>query len=230
MRALSDLASPERAKANAWYFKTGKGEYGEGDEFIGITMPDMRKVAKEFRDLPREELEQLLYSKKHEHRMTALVILTEQYRCGSRKEQNGIVRFYLKHIGQVNNWDLVDVSAPRILGAHYERYGGQQKLVSLAKSKDLWERRTGIVSTFAFVDAERFTLPIEIATVLLNDTHDLMHKATGWVLREVGKKDRKVLDRFLKQHAATMPRTMLRYSIERHPERERKKWLRYGEK
>ena len=224
--ALSLVATKERAKTNAWFFKTGKGEYGEGDEFIGVTMPNMRRVAHQFQDISFSEIEQLLESKKHEHRMTGLLILVGQYKQGDLLEQKRCVRFYLKNLKCVNNWDLVDTSAPQMVGDYYLHQGGVEKLYTLAHSKNVWRRRVGIVGTFAFIRAGKLQPTLDIAELLLNDRHDLIHKATGWMLREVGKQDKKVLEEFLKKHVAEMPRTMLRYSIERLPEKERKFWLK----
>jgi 3-methyladenine DNA glycosylase AlkD len=224
-RALESVSSLERAKINAWFFKTGKGEYGEGDEFLGVTVPDQRKVAKEYVELSFEEIQKLLQSKKHEHRLTALLILTLQYKRGGIKEQKGVVSFYLKNIIYVNNWDLVDLSAYHILGAQYVQNGGEKMLFVLAKSKNLWERRIGIIATLAFIRDKNYDPTLKIAEILLHDTEDLMHKAVGWMLREMGKRDKKTLVTFLEKHSTVMPRTMLRYAIERFPKEERTMWL-----
>jgi len=250
-RALKARATPERAKTNAWFFKTGVGQYGEGDRFLGVTVPDARNVAQQFRDLPLDEVATLLASPLHEVRLAGLLILVSQYehpeKCTSfpvsshssklfytddrlykivlEKEKKEVVRFYRAHLDRVNNWDLVDLSASQILGAHYVAYGGERALYALAKSKSLWRRRIAIVATYAFIRADRYEHPLAIAELLLNDTHDLIHKATGWMLREVGKRDKHVLEGFLREHAHHMPRTCLRYAIERFPERERKGWL-----
>lgn len=225
-KALQAYASPERAKSNAWFFKTGKGQYGEGDEFIGVTVPNTRKVAKQFVDLAFSELEILLASKKHEHRLAALLILVQRFTRANEKEQKEIVRFYLAHVAQVNNWDLVDLSASQILGTHFCLYGGEEKLIKFAQSKNLWRRRVSIVATCAFIRAGKYDQTLRIANMLLHDTEDLLHKAVGWMLREVGKKDVSVLQQFLTEHTHEMPRTMLRYAIERFPEEERKIWLK----
>jgi len=225
-RALRGYASKERARINAWFFKTGKGEYGEGDEFIGVTVPQARKVATLFSNLSFSELEKLLSSKKHEHRLTALLILVHCYAKAEVKKQKEILRFYLDHLDHINNWDLVDLSAPKILGVHYCLYGGEEKLIHLAKQKNIWKKRIGIVATYAFIREGRFELTLQISKLLLSDQEDLLHKAVGWMLREVGKKDNRVLKLFLAEYYEEMPRTTLRYAIERFPEIERKKWLK----
>ena len=225
-KVLLDLSTKKRAETNAWFFKTGKGEYGEGDEFIGVTVPEQRKVAKRFMEMPFGEIEKLLSGKMHEFRLTALLILIEKYKETDEKGKKKIKNFYIKNIKAVNNWDLVDLSAPKILGAYYFEFGGEEKLYKMAKSKNMWERRIAIVSTFAFIRKEKLELTTDISEMLLGDTHDLMHKAVGWMLREAGKKDKETLVSFLKKHSTKMPRTMLRYSIERFPEPERKKWLK----
>lgn len=234
--ALAAYASPKKAQASAWFFKTGPGQYGEGDQFIGVTVPEQRKVAKEFRELSFDELDTLLASPIHEHRLTALLILVTQYEhlqketslnidgrlyLGRLKE---IVRFYIAHLDRVNNWDLVDLSAHKILGAHYMRYGGEKKLYALARSKKLWERRVAIVATFAFIQAGMLEHTFAIVELLLNDREDLMHKATGWMLRECGKREKRYLVSFLETHAHEMPRTMLRYAIEKFTDGERRMW------
>ncbi len=242
-------ASPERAKTNSWFFKTRPGQYGEGDQFIGVTVPDARKVARHFRDLPLDEVAKLLASPLHEVRLTGLLVLVERYKhcqgqvgvsrlhsadaythgrehvLHTKREMQATVHCYLAHLDRVNNWDLVDVSAPQILGVHYLTYGGERKLYMFAKSKNLWERRIAIVATFAFIRTGRCEHTLAIAELLLTDIEDLLHKATGWMLREVGKRDRRVLDMFLASHGARMPRTMLRYAIEKHPESERTRIL-----
>jgi 3-methyladenine DNA glycosylase AlkD len=224
-RALTEYSSLTRAATNAWFFKTGPGEYGEGDVFVGVTMPNIRKVARAYTNLSLVETEKLLASKVHEHRMTGLIVLVEKYERGERRTHRDIAKWYLAHIDRVNNWDLVDCSAPQILGKHYLMYGGEKKLYTFTKSRSLWRRRVAIVATFAFIRAGELTHTFAIAELLLKDTHDLIHKAAGWMLRVAGKMDKKALEHFLKKHGTDMPRTMLRYAIERFPERERKKWL-----
>jgi 3-methyladenine DNA glycosylase AlkD len=229
-KALAGFASNEKAEKSAWFFKTGKGEYGEGDTFIGVTVPEQRSIAKQYSKLPFTEIKKLLTSKTHEHRFTALLILVEQYKKGDKKEKKSIVSFYLTHTDSINNWDLVDCSAPYIVGAFYVEYGGEEKLLHLAKSKNMWERRISIVATWAFIRMGSLSLVEKIAPIHLSDKEDLLHKATGWMLREMGKKDVKKLRNFLKNYSSNMPRTMLRYAIEKFPETERKKWLQKDKK
>jgi 3-methyladenine DNA glycosylase AlkD len=236
--ALARHASPEKARTSSWFFKTGPGQYGAGDQFIGVTVPEQRIVAKNFGQLSFQELEKLLASPIHEHRCTALLILVAQYErvCKTRTGTSSndryrmcrlkeIVSFYIAHLDRINNWDLVDVSAHKILGAYYLEFGGEKKLYTLARSKKLWERRVAIVATATFIRAGLLEHTFAIALLVLNDPEDLMHKATGWMLREAGKKDKKRLETFLETYAHEMPRTMLRYALEKFPETERKKWL-----
>jgi len=221
---LSRLANPFKATLLQGFFKTGKGEYAEGDVFLGIAVPETRKVAKNFTGLGLKELEKSLHSKFHEERLAALLILAEKFRNASEKERKRIFDFYLENARFVNNWDLVDLSAPKIAG-EFLLDKNRAVLYRLAKSKLIWERRIAVLSTFAFLRDSDFNDCIAIAELLLEDRHDLIHKAVGWMLREVGKKDMKVLENFLEMHWKGMPRTMLRYSIEKFPEKERKKWL-----
>lgn len=223
-KELRKFASSERKKVNEWFFKTGKGQYGEGDKFIGVRMPDLRKVASEFADLKLSEVKKLLDSEIHEDRLLALVILTLQFKKAEPKAQKLIYDFYLKHTKRINNWDLVDVSAHKIVGA-YLLDRPRAILKKLAKSKNMWERRIAMISTAMFISKGETKDAIEIATLLKDDTHDLMHKAVGWMLREVGKKDIKVLEEFLQKYLKTLPRTTLRYAIERFPEKKRKAYL-----
>ncbi len=212
-KALKKHGSSAKAKASAWFFKTGKEQYGYGDVFIGVTVPEQRKIAKHFKDLPLPEIKKLLVSKYHECRLTALIILVAQFNDGSEKTREKLAKFYLANAKRVNNWDLVDSSAPYILG-QYLLHKDRKVLYKLAKSKNLWERRIAILSTFWFIREGEFKDALAIGELLLSDTHDLMHKATGWMLREVGKRSRPTLVRFLNTHKATMPRTALRYAIE----------------
>ena len=223
-KALELIASKEKAAFFPYFFKTGKGQYGEGDVFIGVTVPHQRKIAKQFSALPLSESQKLLASKIHEHRLTALTILVSQYKKGDAKVQETIFRFYLKNISRVNNWDLVDCSCRDIVGDHLQK-GDRKLLYRLAKSKNLWERRIAIVSTWAYIRRGELKDTFAIAEVLLNDTHDLIHKAVGWMLREAGKRDEKALHAFLSTHVKAMPRTALRYAIERFPESVRKAYL-----
>jgi 3-methyladenine DNA glycosylase AlkD len=223
-RELSQLNDHDRAKNLQWFFKTGKGQYGEGDIFLGITVPEQRKVAKKHVDLSLDDLQELLNSKIHEHRFTALVILIAKYRKAEESIKAEIFEFYLKNTEKINNWDLVDLSAPRIVG-DYLLNKERSILYRLAKSNSLWERRVSILSTFTFIDNNDFEDALNISELLLNDEHDLIHKAVGWALREIGKRDQNIEERFLTMHYLHMPRTMLRYAIEKLGEKKRKKYL-----
>lgn len=212
---LLALASTQKAKSSAWFFKTGPGEYGEGDVFIGVTVPEQRKVAAKYKDLPLLEIKQLLRSKEHEYRLTALFILVKQFKHGDEKKQRQIFDLYLKNTKWINNWDLVDSSAPYIVGG-FLKNRPRAMLYDLAKSNSLWERRIAMLSTLAFIVDGDPRDALKIAKLLLKDEHDLIHKAVGWMLREVGKRC-KLEDEliFLDKHYRKMPRTMLRYAIER---------------
>jgi 3-methyladenine DNA glycosylase AlkD len=213
-RALRQLADPARARVLQGFFRTGPGQYGEGDRFLGLTMPQIRALASDARDLPLDQIERLLESPWHEARMLALVVLAARFRGAAPAEQRAIYRLYLRRSDRINNWDLVDVTAPAIVGGYlFER--SPAPLRRLARSRNLWERRIAILATHYFIRRGRLDLTFELAESLLADRHDLMHKAVGWTLREAGKKDELALRRFLDRHAATMPRTALRYAIER---------------
>lgn len=207
------------------FFKTGPGQYGEGDRFLGVVVPDSRKVMKEFRDAPLTEVKRLLASPWHEDRFLALLILVDQYERGDEAHRHKVFSLYLKSTRRINNWDLVDVTAHKIVGAQLDDRP-RDLLYQLARSRDLWERRISIISTFRFIRRNDLKDSLRLAELLLDDEHDLMHKAVGWVLREVGKKDLGALEGFLKKHHAAMPRTALRYAIERFPEEKRKKYLK----
>lgn len=218
-KALRDAGNPEDAVFLQRFFKTGPGQYGEGDHFLGIRVPATRTLARQFRDLPLADVEELLHDKWHEARSLALVLLVGRYERGDDAERRRVYKLYLAKTDRINNWDLVDLSAPSIVGAHLESRS-RAVLDKLAKSKSLWERRIAIVSTYWFIRCRQFDDTFRISTALLGDKHDLIHKAVGWMLREVGKRDESALERFLDEHAKTMPRTALRYSIERMtPER-----------
>lgn len=220
--ALAALASPEKAVVMARFFKTGPGEYAEGDVFRGITVPAQRKVARTFALLPRVEVVDLLCSPIHEERLTALFILGHQFLKGDAKVQKAIVELYLGHTRYINNWDLVDSSAREILGA-WLLTKDRAILYKLAKSKVLWERRISIVATYAFIRAGEFEDTVQISKLLLSDKHDLIHKATGWMLREMGARGgRETLIRFLDENAAIMPRTAVRYAVEHFPKNQRR--------
>lgn len=223
-RALKKLGTKERAASSAWFFKTGKSGYAKDDLFIGVTVPRQRLLARDYTLLPLSEIRTLLKSKIHECRLTALIILVGQYKNAGVKERERIAKFYLANAALVNNWDLVDTSASNILGVHLL---GRDRTVlyTLAKSTNIWKRRIAIVATLAFIKAGDLGDTLRISEMLLVDTHDLMHKAVGWMLREVGKQSRPTLVGFLKTHAHNMPRTALRYSIEHFSLPERKKFM-----
>lgn len=223
---LAKYASDTDAVNLQWFFKTGPWEYGEGDQFIGVRVPAIRKVSKEFKDLPLTEVKKLIESPVHEHRMTGLIILTLQYPRATVQVKKAIFDLYMGQLmrGNVNNWDLVDVTCRHIVGEHVQN--NRSVLYELAKSNNLWERRVSIISTFAYIAKGDPSTSLELAELLLYDKHDLMHKAVGWTLREVGKRcDRQLLLDFLDQHAATMPRTTLRYAIEHLPEAQRRHYV-----
>lgn len=224
-RELREASDPERARNLAWFFKTGKGQYGEGDEFSGITVPVLRKIAKRFIHLGLGDIRKLLNSPIHEHRFTALEILVFQYQAGDGPTKQKVFDFYLKNTRQINNWDLVDTSAPYIAGDHLVPRS-RDVLYRLAKSSNLWERRIGIVATLAFIRNCDLKDTFAISKLLLNDKHDLIHKAVGWMLREAGKRSPQALRDFLEQNYASMPRTALRYAIERFPEAQRRRMLK----
>lgn len=219
---LKEKSNPEKAEILQRFFKTGKGQYGEGDIFLGVMVPETRTIAKKYFDLDVRDVKDLLNSNIHEHRLIGLLILIGKYEKGEREN---IFNFYLDNSSRINNWDLVDLTAPKIVG-NFLSDKKRDILYDLLKSDNLWERRIAIISTFSFIRENDFKDALKIAEKLLQDEHDLIHKAVGWVLREVGKKDVKVLEGFLKKHYKNMPRTMLRYSIERFPEEERRKWLK----
>jgi 3-methyladenine DNA glycosylase AlkD len=224
-RALRELASAERAVGSAWFFKCGEGDYGEGDVFIGVTVPQQRAVAKRFAALPLPQAEKLLQSKIHEDRLTALLILVLQSRDPQLRPR--IRRLYLKNVARVNNWDLVDSSAEYIVG----NGGSPALLMKLAGSKHLWSRRIAMIATFHHIRRGSAREALAIAERLVADEHDLIHKAVGWMLREVGKRASPVpLRAFLRKHAAAMPRTMLRYAIEHMAKPERERWMRAAQR
>ncbi len=225
LAALREHADKSDAEFLRRYFKTGPGQYGEGDRFIGVRVPATRRVARRFRDLSLPETLELLRSAIHEERFLALIILTEKYRGSTPEEQGEIYREYLNHTRFINNWDLVDTSADRIVGAHLSGRS-RRPLYRLARSGLLWERRIAVMATFHFIRNGEFAETVKIAGMLLDDPEDLIHKAAGWMLREVGKRDRDVEESFLREHYRRMPRTMLRYAIEKFPEDLRRRYLR----
>ena len=226
--AIKSKSSAKQAKNAKHFFKTAKGEYGFGDIFIGVRVPVIRQIARKYQQLPLTEIEKLTSSKLHEVRLCGLVIITMQYkRAKSEAAQKRLFDFYLKQIkkGRVNNWDLVDVTAPIMGGYLIPRSDSMQLLKKLARSKDLWQRRSAILFTFAYIRKRELKPTITIVKMLLNDKHDLIQKASGWALREVGKKNVSLLRNFLKDNSHKMGRTSLRYAIEKLPKAERKKWL-----
>jgi 3-methyladenine DNA glycosylase AlkD len=222
---LRSLSDPEKAKFLAGFFKTGPGEYGEGDRFLGVVVPKIRKVARKHLQASRKEIRKLLSSAFHEERLTALLILVEQYRRGDEQTQKGIFDLYLAGTAKINNWDLVDLTAQHIVGEHLS---GRDRsvLTKLALSKNLWERRISILSTFCYIRQGESDETLRIAELLMQDSHDLIHKAVGWMLREVGNRCSFAKEcEFLDRHAVEMPRTMLRYAIERFPAELRSRYM-----
>ncbi len=222
---LKKYANPKKAKVLRSFFKTGKGEYGEGDIFLGVLSEDIKFVAKQFEKVDLKVAQNLISSKIHEERMLALRIIMNKFKKGDEEIREKIYNFYLKNTKNINNWDLVDVSAPHIVGAHLIDKD-KKILYKLAQSNNLWERRIAIISTFAFIKNKNYNNTLKIAEALLKDNYDLMHKATGWMLREVGNRDRAIEEKFLQGHYQQMPRTMLRYAIEKFPEALRQKYLK----
>jgi len=225
MRALGRQGSAEKSRASRRFFKTGEGQYGEGDVFIGVTMPELRAVAREFADLPLADISKLLKSSIHEHRLAALVILTGRCSCAGAVEYARLVKFYLAHTKCINNWDLVDVSASHILGVYFQDKK-RDILYKLVRSKNMWERRIAIVSTHALIRRGDLADAFLLSEALLFDKEDLMHKAVGWTLREAGKQSRPALVQFLTKNIECIPRTALRYAIEHFPEPGRQKFLK----
>jgi 3-methyladenine DNA glycosylase AlkD len=221
---LRKLADKEKAKILQGFFKTGPGQYGEGDVFLGITVPALRKAVKECGATPLPDVLQLLRSVIHEERLFALMLLIHAYGNAHGSLKKKIYGLYLKNTRYINNWDLVDLSAPNIVG-NYLADKSREPLYALARSRDLWKKRIAILSTLHFIRQNNFADTLQISEILLNDDHDLIHKAAGWMLREVGKRSLATEERFLKQYYKKMPRTMLRYAIERFPEAKRKKYL-----
>ena len=226
-REMTDLANPARAAVVSRFFKTAPGQYGAGDRFLGIAVPVLRKLAVKYQGVSLRVLTRLLNSDWHEERLLALLILVRQYGRADAAGREAIYRLYMSHTARINNWDLVDCSAEHIVGAHL-RDGQRARLLHLALSKNLWERRIAMLATFHYVKRGEFGETLRIARILRDDPHDLIHKAVGWMLREVGKRRRDVEEGFLRQHATRMPRTMLRYAIERFPERLRQRYLACG--
>ncbi len=221
-QALQNKANPEKAKIYQRFFKTQKGDYGEGDIFLGLSVPETRAISKQFLHLSLKEIKTCLSSKFHEERLAALQILVQKYQKTKDKQ---IVDFYLTSTKYINNWDLVDLTADKIIG-NYFADKDKSILYKLANSNNLWEKRIAIISTFTFIKNNQFHDTFKIAEILLKDKHDLIHKAVGWMLREIGKRDIQVLENFIKQNYKQMPRTALRYAIEKFPEDKRQMYLR----
>lgn len=223
---LQAIATPERAKASAWFFKTGKGQYGEGDVFIGISTPDLRAICKKYNSLSLDELQVLLNGPIHEYRMAALMILVNQMKKAKGDAQKSIYDFYLKNTRQINNWDLVDASARDIVG-YYLYDKDRQILYDMARTDHLWTQRIAIIASWYFINKNQYEDTFRIAEILLSHKHDLIHKAVGWMLREIWKreeasgKEAKQVENFLERNISKMPRTALRYSIEKMTEERR---------
>jgi 3-methyladenine DNA glycosylase AlkD len=222
---LHEIGDPEHARFVAGYFRTGPGEYGHGDRFLGIRVPALRALVREYRGVSLDAATRLLRSEWHEARLLALLLLADAYKRGDADAREAIYRLYLKNLDRVNNWDLVDLSAPGIVGVHLAE-ADRSVLDELARSKVLWERRIAIIATQHFIRKGDFSTTLRIAEVLVDDRHDLIHKAVGWMLREVGDRDRAAEEAFLRRHHRTMPRTMLRYAIEKFPPDLRQRYLK----
>jgi 3-methyladenine DNA glycosylase AlkD len=225
IKRLKEMGNAERAAHSQRFFKTGKGEYAEGDKFLGIRVPQLRTYAKNYREILIGDALELLRSELHEVRLLALFILVGKYSAKNNPDKEMIYQSYLEHTEFINNWDLVDCSAEHIIGAHLFN-GDKKPIYQLAGSRSLWERRIGIMSTFHFIKRNHFSDTLAIAKILLKDKEDLIHKAVGWMLRETGKRDIRVEEDFLGKFYGKMPRTMLRYAIEKFPEGERQAYLR----
>jgi 3-methyladenine DNA glycosylase AlkD len=226
-KRIQKMGNKEDAKFLQGFFKTGPGQYGEGDIFLGIRVPATRKLAKEYKDLPLKEVLLLLRSPYHEVRLFALISLVSAFDKDDESAQKKIYDLYLANTRYINNWDLVDISAPNIVGA-FLLTRSRKPLYQLAKSTSLWERRIAVLATFYFIKNNQFTDSLKIAEILLNDKEDLIHKAVGWMLREIGKRDTESAEAFLQKHCRTMPRTMLRYAIERFAPAKRHLYMNGG--
>jgi len=223
IKYLESLKNQEKAKILQQFFKTGKGQYGEGDIFLGITVPQLRIISKQYKELKLEEIQKLLDNKTHEIKLVGLLILILQYKKTENKKE--IFEFYLKNTKKINNWDLVDLTAPNIIG-EYLLNKDRTILYKLAKSENLWEKRIAIISTLTFIRNNQFEDIIKISEILIEDKHDLIHKAVGWMLRELGKRNLQLEEEFLNKYYKKMPRTMLRYAIEKFNEEKRKYYLK----
>lgn len=209
--------NPRKVRVLSSFFKTGRGQYGEGDTFLGVTVPDQRKIAKKYyREVAFSDIAKLLKSPIHEYRLTGLFLLVYRFEKDQEKDRKNIYEFYIRNIASVNNWDLVDSTTPNIIGEYLYTHPEEVKRLAVwAKSNNLWERRIAILATYTFIKKGDLSQTLRIAEILMSDEHDLIHKAVGWMLREVGKRNQKTLLIFLRKYAGSMPRTMLRYSLER---------------
>ena len=224
-KELNTVANPEKAKILQRFFKTAPGEYGHGDIFLGIMVPIQRKIAEKYIDLILPEIQKLLNSKIHEHRFCALIILVSKYKKASDQEKKKIFCFYIKNSTKINNWDLVDVSAPKIVG-DYLLNKNKAILYKFARSKNLWQKRISVLATFCFIRENKFEDSLKISEILFKDKHALIHKAVGWMLREIGKQNKRVEIKFLEEHAHKMPRVMLRYAIEKFSKKRKSLFLK----
>ena len=228
MKELAQAAKPEKAAFFPRFFKTGPGEYAEGDQFLGVTVPEQRRLARRHRELPLPEIAKLVSSPIHEHRLTGFLVLTEQFRKADEETRARLFAFCRKHLAGLNNWDLVDTVAPKIFGEHLIAHPELRKMLhTFAGDASLWKRRIAIIATQAFIRRGDFEDTLTLAERLLRDPHDLIHKAVGWMLREVGDRDRARLEGFLERHAAEMPRTMLRYAIEKFSPQRRRHFMEW---
>ncbi len=224
-RALASYSSPKQAANLSRFFKTAPGQYGEGDKFIGVTTPQQRLVANQlYKELSLPAIASLLHSPIHEYRSTALLMLVKRYEKGGKEEKQRIFQLYLKNLRFINNWDLVDLSAPNIVGAHLQNRS-KRLIFQFSRSKSLFTRRISIVSTYFFIKHKSYKETLAISKILLEDKHDLIHKAVGWMLREVGKRNQEAEEKFLRLHCKKMPRTMLRYAIERFSDEKKRKYM-----
>ena len=224
---LEKLKDPIKAKILQRFFKTGKGEYGEGDIFFGIPVPKQRKVAKKYSNLTLFNIQSLLSSKIHEYRLVGLLVLIFKYKESNVKDKEKIFNLYLKNTNNINNWDLVDLSAQHIVGEYTYLKKDSKVLFTLAKSNNLWEKRIAMISTYVFIKKHEFNEALQIAEILVYDKHDLIHKVVGWMLREIGKRNQDIEEEFLKKYACNMSRTMLRYAIEKFNKKRRAYYLCY---
>jgi len=225
---INKLRNPDKAKLYMRFFKTGKEGYGEGDVFLGLTVPQLRKIARKYyKEMAVDEIELLLKEKFHEYRFIALVLLMYKYKKGGEEVKEEIFQSYINNTKYINNWDLVDISIPNVVGNYLVHHPEKRRILyEFAESKNLWERRISIMATLAFIRENDFEDTLKLSEILLHDKHDLIHKAVGWMLREVGKRDQEIEEQFLNKHKYDMPRTMLRYAIEKFEEGKRQYYLK----